>query len=218
MLGVYSRDTIADLQQLTRDYASYSRSRGGLGNALGGVAGLAVFGGVWLLGAGVASAVLTVGLTLVWLAGKEVIRHRLYRGFGEAHEVWAGAARRTHRFYTLLFTPILLAFATWIVAAGWLSKPAVAWPYLIFCLATPVIMWRLLYTLNEIMIGFGLLFMCAITASGHMPALLGLTIVPAYAAAMIPLGLAEHRQFRALRMRLEARGAGRGEAPGGAGA
>ena len=109
------------------------------------------------------------------------------------------------RAKVVLFTPLLLAFAVWIVAAGWLSKPAVAWPYLIFCLATPVIMWRSLYTLNEIMIGFGLFFMCAITASGHTPALLGLLIVPAYAAVMIPLGLSEHRQFRTLETRLHAR-------------
>jgi hypothetical protein len=34
---------------------------------------------------------------------------------------------------------------------------------------------------------------------------LGLAFMPAYAAAMIPLGLSEHRQFRALETRLQAR-------------
>ncbi len=205
----YARDTIAEVQGLTREYASYSRSRGGLANVLGGVVGLVIFGALWAFGGNPATAALTVGLTLVWLVGKEVIRRRLYQGFGEAREVWTGQSRRTHQVLVWIFTPLLLAFAVWIVAAGWLSRPAVAVPYLVFCLATPWIMWRYLYTLNEIMIGVGLLFMSAVTTSGHTPALLGLLTVPCYAAAMIPLGLTEHRQFKGLRTRLQARrGAG----------
>ncbi len=205
MNSIYSRDGIVELQRLTQEYASFSRRRGGLGNVLGGVVGLVVFGAIWLFGGNTVTAAIAIVLTLLWLAGKEVIRRRFYQGFGAARETWTGSLRRTHQLSVLLFTPLLLAFAVWIVAAGWLSKPVVAWPYLIFCLGTPLIMWRYLYTLNEIMIGFGLLFMCAITASGHTPALLGLLIVPAYAAAMIPLGLSEHRRFRALEARLHAR-------------
>ena len=205
MNGVYSRDTIVELRQLTQEYASFSRSRAGLGNVLGGIVGLVVFGAIWLFGGNTVTAVLAIVLTLLWLAGKEVVRRRFYQGFGAARETWTGSPRRTHQMSLLLITPLLLAFAVWIVAAGWLSRPAVAWPYLVFCLATPLIIWRLLYTLNEIMIGFGLLFMCAITASGHTPALLGLLIVPAYAAAMIPLGLSEHRRFQALETRLHVR-------------
>jgi len=201
----YSRDAIADLQGLTREYASFSRSRGGLGNVLGGGVGLVVFGAIWLFGHGLTITVLAVGLTATWLVGKETIRRRLYRRFGEVQETWTGTARRTHRSGVLLFTLILLAFAVWIVAAGWLSKPAVAWPYLIFCLATPLILWRCLYTLGEIMVGSGLLLMCAVVASGHTPALLGLLTVPCYAAAMIFLGLFEHRRFRALETRLRTR-------------
>ncbi len=208
MDGTYTRDTIVEVQGLTREYASYSRSRGGLANVLGGVVGLVVFGAIWLFGGNPATAALTAGLTIVWLIGKEVIRRRLYRGFGEAREVWTGSSRNTHRFTALILTVALLVCAALLVATGWATKP-VAWPYLVGCLVTPWILWRYLYTIHETMIGFGLLFMCAITASGHTPALLGLAFVPAYAAAMIPLGLAEHRQFRALQTRLHARaGAG----------
>jgi hypothetical protein len=94
--GTYVPDTIANLQRLSQGYASFSRSRGGLGNVLGGVVGLVVFGTVWLLGGTIGSAIITVGLTLVWLVGKEVIRRRLYRPIGQAREVWTGTARRTH--------------------------------------------------------------------------------------------------------------------------
>ncbi len=205
MDGIYPR-AIADLQQVTREYASFSRSRAGLGNVLGGIVGLVVFGAILLFGGSALTATLAIGLTVGWLVGKETIRRRLYRRFGMAQETWSGSPRKTHRVAVLILTPLLLAFAAWIVATGWLSKPAVAVPYLVFCLATPWIAWRLLYTYNEIIIGCGLLFMCAVTASGHTPDLLGLAIVPCYAAAMIPLGLAEHRQFRALETRLRARG------------
>ena len=202
MTATDQRAAIGELQQLTRDYASYSRSRGGIGNVLGGVVGLVVFGALWLFGGNALTTMLTIGLTSVWLAGKEVIRRRLYRRFGRAEEVWTGTVRCTHRIALWLFTPLLLAFAVWVVAAGWLARPAVALPYLVFCIATPLLIWRFLFTWNEIIIGFGLLFMCAITASGHTPNLWALLIVPAYAAAMIPLGLTEHRQFQTLEARL----------------
>ena len=196
---------VADLQQLSRDYASFSRSKSGLGNVLGGVIGLVVFGAVWLLGGGIASAIITVGLTLVWLIGKEAIRRRLYRRFGEAREIWAGSARRTHRFMSIILTLAALGFAAYLIADGWVLKP-VGWPYLIFCLVTPLIVWRTFFTVPEMVLGFDLLFMGAITASGHTPDLLGLATAPAYAAAMIGLGLAEHRQFKALERRLQASG------------
>jgi len=55
------------------------------------------------------------------------------------------------------------------------------------------------------MLGFGLLFMSAVTASGHAAPLLVLLFVPAYAATMIPLGLEEHRRYRALAAQLDTR-------------
>lgn len=198
--------TIAEMRRLTEEYASFSRSRGGLGNVLGGVAGLAVFGAIWLFGGNVLTAILSIVLTAVWLVGKELIRGRLYRRFGQAREVWTGAPRRGHQIIVSIFTLLLLGFAVWIVADGWLAKPAVAFPYLIFCLLAPLIAWRYLYTTHDMVIGFGLLFLCAVTASGHTPFLLAQVAVPVYAVAMIVLGLAEHRQFQALAVRLHADG------------
>jgi hypothetical protein len=172
------RDAIADLQRLTREYASFSRSRGGLGNVLGDVVGLVVFGAVWLLGGSLAAAVIAVGLNFLWLVGKEVIRQHLYLRFGRARELWTGKPRREHQLATLIITLFLLAFAVEIVAGGWLGK--LAWPYLVFCLLMPWIVWRYLHTGHEIAIGVGLLFMCAVTASSHAPALLVLLFRPAY--------------------------------------
>src|SRR5437588_7925306 len=94
MTGTSAR-SIAELQQVTQEYASYSQSRGGLGNVLGGVVGLISFAALSLLG-GVVLAVLSVGLTVTWLVGKEIIRHRLYRIFGDAQEMWSASQRRGH--------------------------------------------------------------------------------------------------------------------------
>lgn len=202
---------VAELQQLTRDYASYSRSRSGLGATLGGVIGLVIFGADWLLGGGLAAAIITVGLTFVWLIGKEVIRRRLYQRFGAAREIWDGAARRNHRFMVAFVTLVMVAFAILLIASGWLTRPA-GWPYLIFCLVTPWIIWRSFFTTPEMVLGFDLLFMGAITASGHIPDFWGLLTAPAFAAAMIPVGLAEHRQFQALARRLSSRNGGEASA------
>ncbi|GEM_PF-2602207 len=197
-------ERIGELQRLTSEYASYSRSRAGLGNVLGGVIGLIVFGAVWALGGGFVSAIIVVGLTTLWLVGREVIRRRLYQRFGQAQEVWTGSARKTHIFMASVYTLAVAAFAAVIIFGGWLSKP-VGWPYLIFCLVTPWLVWRTLYTLPELILGFTLLFMGAITASGHTPDLLALLVAPAYALAMIPLGLSEHCQFRRLEAQIRAR-------------
>ena len=203
------RETIAALQRLTREYASFSRSRSGLGNVLGGVCGLLAFASDWALGASAVAAAITVSLTLAWLVGKEIIRRRLYQGFGRAREAWVGVPRREHRASLAIITPPLLGFAVALVALGWLPRP-VAWPYLLFCLATPWIAWRFLATTYELNLGLGLLFMSAVTASGHAAPLLVLLFVPAYAATMIPLGLEEHRRYRGLAARLDIQGGGPG--------
>jgi hypothetical protein len=203
--STYAPDTITNLQQLAQEYASFSRSRAGLGNVLGGIVGLIIFSMIWLFGHGLAVAIISIGLTLVWLIGKTILRRQLYRPFGQAREQWAGGQRRQHLIISGIFTLASLGFAVAIIAGGWLSKPAVAWPYLVFCLVTPIIAWLSLFTISEMILGFDLLFMCAIVASGHTPDLLGLATAPAYALAMIPLGLSEHRQFQDVKRRLQAR-------------
>src|SRR5438270_329130 len=105
-----SARSIADLQQVTREYASFSRSRGGLGNVLGGVVGLISFAALWLLG-GIVLAALSVGLTLAWLVGKEIIRHQVYRPFGDVRELWSASQRRGHAIAAIASGVGLVALA-----------------------------------------------------------------------------------------------------------
>jgi hypothetical protein len=127
-------DPITELQQMTREYASFARSRAGLGNVLGGIVGVVVFGIVLIFGH---DTVVAITLTFVWLLGRDLVRRWLYQPFGPAREQWDGAQRRTHLVMTGSFTISLLAFAVLIVAGGWLTKP-VGWVYLVFCLLTPL--------------------------------------------------------------------------------
>lgn len=203
-----STRSIAELQQVTQEYASFSQSRSGLGNVLGGVAGLIAFAGMWLVGPGPVAAVLTVGTTAVWLVGKEVIRRRLYRPFGDARESWPASQRRRHRIGVSIIATVLAAFAVMIVVHSLLTKTAwsIALPYLVFCLVTPWIAWRSLRTDNELMVGVFLLFASAVTTAGFVPdRLLFTAILPLYSALLILVGLKEDRQFQALAARLRAR-------------
>lgn len=199
------RQSISEMQDLTREYASFSQSRSGLGNVLGGVAGLASFAVMWLLGRGVATAILTVGLTVAWLVGKEVIRRQLYRPFGEARETWPASLRHGHVVSVAIIACACVAFAVVILVRSFTAATpwSVALPYLIFCLITPWIGWRYLRTVNEFMVGFYLLFASAVVSAGFVPDRLWLVaILPWYSLVLVVLGLREHRQFQDLAARL----------------
>src|SRR5438445_11021691 len=89
---------LSAVQQLAEEYASYTVSKNGLGNVLGGSVGIAIFLVNGLLGRGLWTTVLTISLTVVWLGGKEVIRRRLYRIFGDVQESWSAKRRREHSY------------------------------------------------------------------------------------------------------------------------
>jgi hypothetical protein len=202
-----SRRSIGEIQQVTQEYASFSQSRSGLGNVLGGVAGLVAFAAMWLLGQGIVTAVLTAGATVAWLVGKEIIRTRLYRPFGDARETWPAGQRRAHLISVAIVAAVLAVFAVLIVVHALLTNTSwsIVLPYLVYCAVTPWIAWRYLRTTNEFMVGLFLLLASAITSAGFVPdRLLFTAILPLYSVALIVFGLKEHRQFQALAARLRA--------------
>ncbi|GCE21060.1 hypothetical protein [Dictyobacter kobayashii] len=157
--------SIEEVQKLTQEYASYSQSKNGLGNVLGGVAGLAIVFANGVIGPGLLTAILTIGFTICWLVGKEVIRRKVYRSFGEARELWSPAARRWHR-WAISFL-ILVVIVVWIIfiAFGGLAKPQ-GWLYLLFVASMPWIAWRYLRTTSEFVVGVFFLCACAVTSMG----------------------------------------------------
>jgi hypothetical protein len=200
--------SIEEMQQVTREYASYSQSRSGWGSVLGGIAGLAAFVVIWLIGPGVIAATLTVVATTSWLVGKEIIRRMVYRRLGEASEIWPPSQRREHSVAVTIISAVLAVLALLIVLHILFDKPdwSRSLPYLVFCLATPWIAWRYLRTNNELMVGVFLLMACAISAAGFTPdRVLFTAILPLYSVLLIGIGLKEDRQYRALAARLRAR-------------
>jgi hypothetical protein len=195
--------SIRAAQQLTQEYASYSQSRNGLGNVLGGVAGLAIYVANGLLGPGLLTAAITIGLTLLWLIGKELIRRRLYRPFGEAREIWAPTARRWHIAIVTILASLILGMLIWGIISGRFAD-ARMWPAFLIYALIPAIAWRYLRTINEFLIGVPLLIACAYTSIGGAFGFWDQLQIPLYAAVMIAVGIAEHRQFRVIAARLRA--------------
>lgn len=154
------------------------------------------------------AAALTLTVTATWLVGKEVIRRRVYRRFGEAREIWPAAKRREHLVMVGMIGVVVAVLAVLIVLHALLDKPewAKSLPYLVFCLGTPWIAWRYLRTANELMVGVFLLFACAVSAAGFTPDhVVNTAILPLYSMLLIGVGLKEHRQFTLLAARLGAR-------------
>jgi hypothetical protein len=196
-------------QELTREYASYSQQRAGLGNVLGGVAGLVVYFVGLLNGPGPLTALLTLAVTVGWLVGKELIRRRLYQAYGDARSAWPDDERQFHR----LMTAFLGLISVWVIAQqvlrGRLGDPQF-WPYILLVGLTPLIAWFWLRTRGEFIVGVFLLAAAALTSAGSAYTVgnygLLFAFVPLVSLVMIGLGLREHRQFRALSTRLSQHG------------
>lgn len=197
------------VQELTRAYASYSQHRSGLGNVLGGIAGLLAYFVGLLAGPGPTTTAITIAATIGWLVGKEVIRRRVYQAFGLAYAPWPAADRRLQLGLTAFLTAVSLWVLIMQVQLGGLSEPR-SWPYMLVVAVTPLIAWRFLRTQSEFIVGVFLLCASAVTSAGGAYSLanngLLYVFVPVAAVALIVIGLREHRQFLALRDQLRANG------------
>jgi hypothetical protein len=197
------------VNELTREYASYSQHRSGLGNVLGGVAGLLAYFVGLLHGPGLVTAAITIAATLSWLVGKEVLRRQVYQAFGSARAPWPTADRHLQLGLTAFLTAVSIWVLTMQVQLGRLSEPRY-WPYILVVAVTPLIAWRFLRTQSEFIVGVFLLCASAVTSAGGAYSLadngLLYVFVPVAAVALIVLGLREHRQFLTLRDQLRANG------------
>jgi hypothetical protein len=193
------------VQRLAEEYAHYSASKNGLGNVLGGIAGIAIYLINGLLGRSLWTTILTIGITITWLGGKEILRARLYQTFGRVKAI---STRYTRAFLSWITgLSILAALSIWILA--WiaflnpgLSIGPIRLVLALLCAASlPWLGWRYLRTLDEFIIGFFLLICCAITSLGSamvppgIEGWLGTLWVPLYALILIRRGIIEHRAF-----------------------
>lgn len=212
MDGMHMND-LAKVQRLAEEYASYSVSKGGLANVLGGIAGIVIYLLNGLLGRGIWTTVLTIVLTISWLAGKELLRNFLYRPFGKAREKWSEGQRRGQLWVARFF--ILVAVLSWLMFGDGYFLGKISLIQLVLGLAivtsTPWLAWRYLHNTDEMMVGVFLLVSCALVSVGSLlgegiTAWLVAAWMPLYALMLLWRGIEEHRQFRRLARQLQAQG------------
>jgi hypothetical protein len=195
---------LAQIEALTRRYARYSRSAGGLGTLLGGVfCLLSYFGGALLpltLGLRVSLAL----LPLAWIAAKEWIRLTLYQSQGRVRETPERSQWRWHVGLTAFIAIASLAIICAVLFHTHASRHPVAWLYLAYVAALPVLTWYFLWSIPEFVVGGFLLCQAAVAAAGLTYPLGSQIQAPLMAIVAILVGWREHREFRALRRDLEA--------------
>lgn len=203
------------LEALTREYARFSRSAGGLSAVAGGVACLVS----WLAGALLPATpelrVALIALPLAWLVGKQWLAHAYYQRFGHVAERTTTSERRYHLFFTgftaLVSLQILVVVLGRLAPFGERAWDGAAVGYLGVVAALPVVVWRWLRTPLEFIVGVFLCCQAALAFTGITYEIgLGTIVFPIAAVALIAVGLRDHRRFLQLQRDLP-----RAAAPGG---
>lgn len=201
----FDTDTIADL---TRRYARFSLSAGGLASVLGGgLAIVAYFVGALRPPDAVAGRVALALMPLLWIAAKELLRMHYYQRFGRVAQVRTAAERRWHVGFTI-FT---LAVASYVVGAVLNGLPGGLWSlggnpgligYLSFVAAMPVLVWYFMRTPLEFIVGVFLMAQAALALVGRHYGLGQQLQAPIAGLVLIVIGVKQHLDFRSIERRL----------------
>ena len=202
-------DRFIQLESLTRDYARYSRSAGGLAAVLGGVLCLIAYllGGLVTL-----TPSLRIGLVLIpfcWLFAKQLLVRHYYQRFGRVEERLTRTEAWSHRgctaFTALVCLAIVIGVASMVEPIG--DKPLTAGiiGYLLVVMALPYIVWRWLRGTYDFIIGTFLFCQAAVVMSGGNYPLLSVGLMFAVVALMmIWVGVRDHRHFLRIAAQLSA--------------
>jgi hypothetical protein len=203
-----------ELESLTRDYARYSRSAGGMASVLGGGFALAAWLGGGLLPSSTALRVMLVALPLVWVAVRQLLVHRYYQRYGHVEEQAPRAVRITHG--TCVATVVVVAM---VVTFSLLTRPqplaAGDYGYLALVWLLAPVTWFWLRSPLDFIVGTFLFCQAAVACAGFAypvpgtaaaaasPAMTLLTLMfPLAALVFIVNGVTEHRRFLALCRRM----------------
>jgi len=201
-----------ELQALTRDYARYSRSAGGLGSVLGGVLCLISYFCGALLPLDPAVRAALIAMPFVWLGAKLWLTRNYYQRFGRVEEQEKPNERLTHWFGVAVSLLVALGI-TVVDLIGVLrhpdEAPAGLAGYLILIWLLPLAAWRWMRSAMDFIVGVFLIcqaYPMIGLAHGAEAAKLSLIAVmfPLVAVVMIGAGITQHRRFHVIRARLEA--------------
>lgn len=204
----HDTDRVARLADLTRRYARYSRTAGGLGSVLGGALVLATYlVGALVSPSGLLSRLALAATPILWIVAKEVLRSRYYQQLGRVTEPRTTSERRWHLAFTLFTAAVSLAILGVIL---WTSRsvprrllePAVL-GYLAYIAAMPLLVWRFMPTPLEFIAGVFLVAQAALALVGVHYQLGDQLQAPIAALVLIVLGLRQHREFLALHRELQ---------------
>lgn len=209
--GARESDRLGDL---TRRYARYSTSAGGLASVLGGTLALIAY----LLGAfAPPSDVLGRGalaLTpFLWIAAKEAIQRAYYQRMGRVVEARTRSERRWHlgfTAFTALVSVSIVGVVLWLRVFG--EAGELPWGmvgYLALVAVMPALVWFFMKTPLEFIVGVFLVCQAALMLAGSSYELWQQPQAPIAAVALVVVGVKQHRDFRRLRRELEALRAGR---------
>lgn len=195
------------LARLTRRYARYSRSAGGLASVLGG--GLALV--AYVVGGlappeGIPGRAALALAPFVWIAAKEVLRRRLYQTLGRVGERWDRKDRRLHvgfTAFTTVVSAVVIIGVGWPTAAGGGAAPTATWGYVALVAAMPVLVWFFMRTPLEYVVGVFLVCQAALMLAGSHYELWEQPQAPLAALALVVLGVRQHLEFRRLRRELD---------------
>jgi hypothetical protein len=194
-------DRLAELESVTREYARFSRSAGGLGSVLGGLLCLASYAAGGLLGTSGPVRASLIAIPFVWIVCKELIRRHYYQHLGAAAEPESRRERNGRVVTTAVTALISIVIAAGVLARG--DRLTDAAGYLAVVVAMPVVAWLWLRTPLEFVTGIFLMCQAAVAFNGSAYPLLGVAIVfPFAAVALIVAGVRDHLRFRAVTERI----------------
>jgi|SRR5690554_2161125 len=185
------------LASLTRRYARFSVSAGGLGSVLGGALVIVAY----LVGAlvpepstGVRFALASA--PLVWIAVKELLRSRYYQRHGRVEEARSGADERLHLGLTLFTAVVSVGVFAFVVARAWPGPfDAGTVGYLAYVAAMPLLVWLFMRTPLEFVAGVFLVAQAALMLAGGSYRLGEQPQAPVAGVVLVVLGVLQHREF-----------------------
>lgn len=215
---------LCELESLTRDYARYSRSAGGLASVLGGVSCLLAYLLGGLLPETPVLRIVLVALPVAWLLARQGMAHRYYQRFGHVEEQESVAERRTHR--SCIGVALIVAVLVTVSALSHGAYPSLGTAgYLALVWLLVLAGWRWLRSPLDFVVGVFLFCQAALLCVGrgypvigtvaavaNPPMALLALLFPLASLLMTVRGVADHRRFLQLRERLlQLRGSATGD-------
>lgn len=191
------------LAAITKRYARYSRSAGGLSSVIGGVLCLATFAIGALAPLPPALRWSLAATPLAWLASKELLRRFYYQRGGAVveridptHARW----RRWMMVYLGAVAALVVGGLATRIGAAVLTWPALG--YVAIVAALPLVAWRWFWSIADFLIGVLLICQSAVVLVGRNYTAGWIAIALAFSTIAIVGGWREHRDYLALRAEL----------------